>query len=248
LQNNRVYSAASLTDVINLLKQHRLSGLLTIRPASDPYKEEARITVELGRPVYIRQGLHEENVTDVALSGLNGWGMIYFTFQAIEPTLQLPPPHTPSIPRTAESPALHTRPRFSSAVTRPLPTITPQMIRDQAGTYNTQPSGSNRGASLPNTPFPGTQSSKNPPPDYSSNLLFDEPIPTLALEMAIASITSTGRDYPIARIPRYDRTIYLLINGRRTIADLAHLTKRTIEEVCNSLYRLKEQELIVIRI
>lgn len=66
--------------------------------------------------------------------------------------------------------------------------------------------------------------------------------------MAIASLTPTGKNYPIAQIPRYDRVIYLLINGQRTIADLAQLTKRTIEEVCGSLYRLRQQELIVIRL
>lgn len=102
---------------------------------------------------------------------------------------------------------------------------------------------------LPNTPQPGTQNGKHsPPPDYSSTLLFDEPIPTLALEMAIPSLTDTGRNYPIAQIPRYDRTIYLLIDGRRTITNIAQLTQRRIEKVCNSLYQLKQQDLITIRL
>lgn len=254
MQNNRVYSAASLTDVINLLKQYRLSGVLTIRRASDPYREEARISVDLGQPVQIRQGWREEQVTQTILSRLHSWGMIYFTFQAIETTLQLPSPQAPQSAQTSApsngtaSPDALTQPRFSPAVTRPLPTISPQMIHDQAGSYNTRPANNNGATPLPNTPLPGTQPGNNPPPDYSNNQLFDEPIPTLALEMAIPSLTETGRNYPIAQIPRYDRTIYLLIDGRRTIVNLAQLTQRRIEKVCNSLYRLKQQDLIVIRL
>jgi len=248
LQNNRVYSAASLTDVINLLKQYRLSGLLTIRRVSDPYREEARITIDRGQPMQIQQGGREERASRSALSRLHGWGMIYFTFQAIEPTLRLPAPQTPpsangSAPSAEGS---RTTPGFSPTVTRPLPRVSPEMVRDQTGAYTTQPSAE---ATLqPTAPPPATPATKHSPPEYSSTLLFDEPVPRLALEMAIASLTPTGRNYPIAQIPRYDRTIYLLIDGRRTIANLAQLTKRRVEEVCNSLYRLKQQELIVIRL
>lgn len=258
MQNNRVYSATSLTDVMHALKQYRLSGVLTIRRASDPYREEAQIGVELGQPVQIRQGSHEEPVSSAALSWFQSWGMIYFTFQTIEPILQLPSPqrsqpprtsHTPYTPvpsNVAEAPAAHVR--YSPAVTRPLPALSPHMIRDQAENYNTHLSSNNHTARLPATPFPGAQTSQNAPPDYSSTPLFHEPIPRLALEMAIASLTSMGKNYPIAQIPRYDRIIYLLINGQRTIADLTQLTKRSTEEVCNSLYRLKQQELINIRL
>ncbi len=242
MQNNRVYSAASLTDVIHALKQYRLSGILTIRRASDPYREEAQINVELGQPAQIRLGTHEEYVTSAALFRLHSWGMIYFTFQTIEPTLRLPSPqHTPPAPAALQAP-------FSPAVTRTLPAISPQMVRDRAESYNTHSSDNNRAARLPDTPFPGSQADQNAPPDYSSTLLFNEPLPRLALEMAIASLTPAGKNYPIAQIPRYDRMIYLLINGRRSIADLTQLTKRTVEEVCNSLFRLKQQELIVIRL
>ena len=77
--------------------------------------------------------------------------------------------------------------------------------------------------------------------------IFDEPLPTLALEMVIPSMTTNGHNYVITQIPRHDRTIFLLINGRRTVADLAHLTKRTMDEVYASLYRLKRQELIIVQ-
>jgi hypothetical protein len=247
LQNNHVYSAASLIDVLNLLKQYRLSGILTIRRVSDPFREEVRISVENGQPVQIQRGSRrEEQATPTVLSRLYNQGMIYFTFQAIEPTLRLPAPQTPPSPNGSAPEASRVTPDFSPTVTRPLPRVSPEMVRDQAGFYNTQHSG--EATMLPGTPTPGMPATKHSPAEYSSTLLFDEPIPRLALEMAIASLTPTGRNYPIAQIPRYDRTIYLLIDGRRTIANLAHLTNRSVEEVCNSLYRLKQQELIVIRL
>lgn len=247
MQNDRVYSAASLTDVMNLLKQYRLSGVLTIRRASDPFREEVRISVEHGQPVQIQRGSRrEERATRTVLSRLYNWGMIYFTFQAIEPTLRLPAPQTAPSPNGSGPEGSQAIPDFSPTVTRPLPRVSQEMVRDQVGFYNTQHSG--EATMPPGTPTPGMPATKHSPPEYSSTLLFDEPIPRLALEMAIPSPTTTGQNYPIAQIPRYDRTIYLLIDGRRTIANLAHLTNRGVDEVCTSLYRLKQQDLIVIRL
>lgn len=58
-------------------------------------------------------------------------------------------------------------------------------------------------------------------------------------------ITPEGRNFPLTALPRYDRTIFLLINGRRTIADLAQLIKRSPAEIYASLTRLQKQQLIV---
>ncbi|MHB8598675.1 MAG: hypothetical protein ACYDER_17900, partial [Ktedonobacteraceae bacterium] len=61
----------------------------------------------------------------------------------------------------------------------------------------------------------------------------------------VPSITSKGRSFPLTALPRYDRTIFLLINGRRTITDLAQLIKRSPAEIYASLTRLQKQQLIV---
>jgi hypothetical protein len=60
----------------------------------------------------------------------------------------------------------------------------------------------------------------------------------------VPSTTPEGRNFPLTALPRYDRTIFLLINGRRTIADLAQLTKRSPAEIYASLTRLQKQQLI----
>ena len=59
-------------------------------------------------------------------------------------------------------------------------------------------------------------------------------------------ITTEGRTIPLHTVPRYDRTILLLINGRRTITDLAQLTRRGQADVYASLNRLAKQHLITL--
>lgn len=69
--------------------------------------------------------------------------------------------------------------------------------------------------------------------------------PIASTSHIVPSITPEGRNFPLTALPRYDRTIFLLINGRRTISDLAQLTKRSPAEIYASLTRLQKQQLIV---
>ncbi len=62
----------------------------------------------------------------------------------------------------------------------------------------------------------------------------------------VAVLTTSGQAYPAAKLPRYDRTIFLLINGRRTLMDLALLTKRPTTEIYATLQRLQSLRLISI--
>lgn len=71
--------------------------------------------------------------------------------------------------------------------------------------------------------------------------------PTSSTSHIVPSITPEGRDFPLTALPRYDRTIFLLINSRRTITDLAHLTKRSPAEIYASLTRLQKQQLITLK-
>ncbi len=101
-----------------------------------------------------------------------------------------------------------------SSITRPLPTISP---------------------APPLTKNAGT-------PNVATN--GKTPAPLNALERIVPSITDQGRNFPLTALPRYDRTIFLLINSRRTIADLAQLTKRSPADIFASLNRLQRQLLI----
>lgn len=92
----------------------------------------------------------------------------------------------------------------------------------------------------------------SPPPSYpsvASHTPYTPDVPSLPSSLppdVVPSITPQGRDFPLTALPRYDRTIFLLINGRRTIADLAQLTKRAPAEIYASLNRLQRQQLILI--
>ncbi len=218
-----------------------------MKRVSDPRQEEARISIEHGRPTQLHLGAREEFFTTTTLSWLNSWGAIYFIFQPIEPVLQLPAPQVPPshLPASVEPSSHSVRPRRSPFVTQPLMAL-PSKVHDQTGSYTIQQAIT--GARIPATPVPQERPGNDTQPDDASTDIFDEPVPTLALEMAIPSMTASGRNYAITQIPRHDRTIFLLINGRRTVADLAQLTKRTLDEVYTSLYRLKKQELIIVEV
>ena len=80
----------------------------------------------------------------------------------------------------------------------------------------------------------------------SNSRVASTPLSSSAHEKVIPLLTLTGKDYPSANLPRYERIIFLLINGRRTVIDLAQLTKRTVEEVYTTLYRLQGLQLITL--
>jgi hypothetical protein len=67
-------------------------------------------------------------------------------------------------------------------------------------------------------------------------------------ETIVAFLTPGGQHFPAANLPRYERTIFLLINGRRTLADIAQLTNRSPDEVYATLSHLQNLQLIAIEI
>lgn len=96
-------------------------------------------------------------------------------------------------------------------------------------------------------PLPAVSSPQSASKDSSTSgaAIKDKPSsPPNSLERIVPSITDQGRNFPLTALPRYDRTIFLLINSRRTIADLAQLTKRSPAEIFASLNRLQRQQLI----
>ena len=107
----------------------------------------------------------------------------------------------------------------------PPPQLAPQ--GDQANVSDTQ------------TKSP-SQAENQPPISSSSTPQATAPAST------IATLTAYGREYAPANLPRYDRIIFLLINGRRTVSDLSQLTKRPQEDVFATLQRLKNLQLITI--
>ena len=92
-----------------------------------------------------------------------------------------------------------------------------------------------------------------PPPPRNANSLTrttdSVPVPGKergSPETIVAFLTPGGQHFPAANLPRYERTIFLLINGRRTLVDIAQLTNRTPDEVYATLSHLQNMQLITI--
>lgn len=95
-------------------------------------------------------------------------------------------------------------------------------------------------------PLPTITNSMPAQPHHNGNDTHATLSPTSSTFQIVPAITPEGRNVPLTSLPRYDRTIFLLINGRRTITDLSQLTKRSLSEIYASLSRLQRQRLITL--
>lgn len=236
-----IYFAPSLSEVIRHLMIYQLTGVLTIRRAAGQRREEASLAIVQGRPVRVRWGTYEDNANESVLRWMNGWGEIHFMFHMKETQRQLPPPQQEQFRfQNVQHPSQISSP---SSVTRPLPPV--QMTGPGASMIRTPVRDESRQAqriyedTSPYTiPSQGTVKQSAERLQGVREMLRTEP------EMNIPLLTENARNYPLKNLTRYDRTIFLLINDRRTIADLIQLTKRSLSEVYASLYRLRDLELI----
>ena len=237
----QIYSAPSLSEVIRQLMMYRLTGVLMIRRATGSRREEASLAIVQGQPVRVRWGMYEDNANESTLKWMNGWGEIHFVFYAKESQRQLPPPHQEqSRPQNLQYPS-HLLP--PSPITRPLPMIqmngnsspmTRTPVRDEGGqTQRTYEDA-----------IPHMNPSQNTVKQFPEEPRSLREMPGIAPEKNIPLLTKQARNYPITNLTRYDRTIFLLINDRRSIADLSQLTRRSLPEVYASLHRLRDLQLI----
>jgi hypothetical protein len=231
MQGARIYSAPSLAEVIRHLRLYRASGMLSIRPARAVYREQVDITIEYGHPVGIRRGMYEEVASDATLRQLNAWGEIHFTFQSRVRLLSLPAP------------------------THPLPQAQSQLsshpIKSSQSLANPSVSQALPSISVPTDKIPavsqGTRSGKMLKAGNGTYHLGYGNVHAVAPETVIPSLTSNAQQYPITKLSHHDRTIFLLINGQRSVADLMALTNRSLADVYNTLYGLRDEQLIVIQ-
>jgi hypothetical protein len=93
----RIFSAPSLSEVIQQLMLNRLSGLLTFRRATGTYQDEASILVEEGQRLLLRWRGYEGEANEPILRQLDTWGEIHFLFLPRGAPRQLPPPSQPAL-------------------------------------------------------------------------------------------------------------------------------------------------------
>ncbi len=249
LQNEHIFFAPSLSEVMRQLLSFRPTGVLTIWRAEGQRQEDARIAIEHGYPTHVLRGLHWEHASVAILAWLNSWGTLHFSFTAAEPHLSLPAP-TQGIRQ--EQPPLPETPLPSPSPDPRTPVKPTQLghesspTKRQARPMHMQQNLSvqenlERTYELPATRIIYQQEKQ------SNSRAASTPRSSTAHEKVIPLLTVMGKDYPSANLPRYERIIFLLINGRRTVSDLTQLTKRSVEEVYSTLYRLQGLQLITLK-
>ncbi|MEO8956070.1 MAG: hypothetical protein ABI396_14105 [Ktedonobacteraceae bacterium] len=216
MQSERIYSAPSLVDVVKQLLIYRPTGVLTIWRAAASRRDEVRITVEQGRPIRVFWGA--SYIEEINESVLKRFN----SWGEIHFSFQ----------------AIETR------LLLPSPThhmLQPEQPLSSSLPNNSRPQDFPRHATV-TRPLP-TVSPQSPQRSAFSNHGSSTPENT---ETVVATLTAHGRAFPHANLPRHERTIFLLINGRRTAVDLAQLTKRALDDVYVTLYRLQSLQLVTI--
>jgi hypothetical protein len=236
-----IYSAPSLSEVIRHLMIYQLTGVLTIRRAVGSRREEASLAIVQGRAVRVRWGTYEDIANESVLRWMNGWGEIHFMFHVKETQRLLPPPRQEQ--SIFQNPQQNPQYTSSSSVSRPIPQVQTTassglMIGPAVREENRQAQRSNEGASSYSIPSQGTVKRPQEEPQSGRGMPGTTPATNIPL------LTENARHFPLKDLARYDRTIFLLINNRRTIGDLIQLTRRSLTEVYGSLYRLRDLQLI----
>lgn len=213
MTKSRDNAAENLSDVIELMRKRRQSGLLSIERIYGGLFEEGEIYFQGGLPIYAHQG----SVAGVdALNRLLGWHQVYFAFLTGQPQ---PPVNISSAISVRTNVAIATDPLAQSV---------------------------NPARSNPNNP--GSFDSRNqevipsayPQPAFS----FTGNAP--GLEWLIPQKIDNDRNVLSLPLTRPQRSIYLLIDGKRTVSDLSRCTRKNFQEIERLLSELQERGLISI--
>src|SRR5438034_2218712 len=227
MTKGRDNAAESLSDVLELVRIRRQSGSLSVERFQGGRFEEGEIYFQGGQPTYAHTG----NMSgQEALTWMLNWHQVFFTF--IVEDQRTPaiissgiPPHAgdalaPNVP-TASFPT--SLPQGNA--NRSLPTTGPKL-----------PQMNNR--EVPRSVNEPEKSSKS---DEQSGVTG-----TPGLEWLVPQKVGKERDVLSLPLTRPQRSIYLLVDGRRTISDLSRCTRKSLQEIERLLTELREQDLISI--
>lgn len=235
--------AESLNDILQMISSRRRSGLLSLERYNAGRFEEGEIYFEKGRPV---QAFFEMVSGQEALATLSSWRNVYYSFTADVP-VPVVPPAPPGIASGGISPY---------STTEPLAKVR----------HTTSP-GRQTNEFPPTSPLRHSSQFQSPTGPQSP-LRQTSPQHFLSQEGGSARERTTGYGQPSntgnargfeALIPhrlnneqnvlalpltRPQRSIFLLIDGMRTVADLVRCTGKSMQDVERLLMELKQQGLI----
>jgi hypothetical protein len=161
------------------------------------------------------QQAHVGNLTgEAALHYLSSWRRVYFAF--------LVPPSSSTTPRTS-----------TASTQQDPPTEIKTSVRASALSEPSVPSTEPLQGSHPTTPLPQKVTMPLPRQEYNGNAA-----------MLIPYKRSNMQDVMALALTRSQRSVYLLVDGRRCVADLARFTSKSVSEVLQTLIELRVRRLI----
>jgi len=231
MTKGRDNAAENLGDILELVRLRRQNGTLSVERFQAGRFEEGEIYIQGGQPTHARTG---QMSGQEALTWMLSWSQVYFTFHTEEP-----------LTTAAISSAVSTKANDAATVS----------TNTQNTSMPTRFSQANASATLPNTPsrFPqvnaGMREAARSAGDTSdTDNTYQVPdlnpsFGTPGLEWLVPQKLGE-RDVLSLPLTRPQRSIYLLINGNRSISDLSRCTRKSVQEIERLLTELREKGLI----
>lgn len=225
MTKGRDNEAERLRDVLELIRMRKQSGVLSMEHYQGNRYEEGEIIFREGQPINAQTGTL---TGQEAFTYLLGWHQISFTFITGQTRFQA----KQSSPTPAKAPV---------AVAVSTPIIPPTPSPSQVNTTGSVPVISPR---LPQPNMNGISKSveTNDTMYRPSNLNPNTP----GLEWLVPQKKGQERNVLSLPLTRPQRSIYLLVDGRRSVADLSRCTRKSLQEVERLLIELKERGLIAV--
>jgi Domain of unknown function (DUF4388) len=233
MAKGRDNAAESLGDVLELIRVRRQSGSLSVERSQAGRLEEGEIYLQNGLPVFASSG---QMSGQEALVWLLGWRKVKFAFSGEAPR----PASSPSANTTGENMKVPANTANApTGIRRPTSSVNPDLNMTPPSSRPTPP------RSTTMTPPWGLSASATRLPVFPQNPVASTPaIP--GLEWLIPQKLASDRDVLALPLTRPQRSIYLLIDGHRTVADLARCMRKSIQEIERLLSELQERGLVTI--
>jgi hypothetical protein len=240
-------ATSRLSNIIQMIVLSRQTGILRAIRGHGPTREFGQVQFVDGEP---QNALLGQMIGQMALNALNNWGECHYAFDEItvDDGWRSGSPSGPNGMGGYPS-------------TNPSSASWPAYGYQSYNGYNGVPSspwgGSEPGMQPPySAPYqPGYSQPASPPyPQFDNSgqqspLLTSYSLPPLTPEllMVIPRRTPLGDQFEQLPLDRRERMALMLVDGQRTIADLARLTRRQEQELYAVLAHLEALGLIVIR-
>ncbi len=221
MAKGRDNAAESLGDVLELVRIRRQNGSLSVERFQDGRFEEGEIHFQGGQPTYAHVG---QITGQEALTQMLSWRQVFFSFIFEEPYK----PATVSSTLSASS--SNTTPTALLPTKYPLPNTSGKLPITASG----HPQASSRETPKNIRGFDNPFASADP-----------HNVPgTPGLEWLVPQKLGNDRNVLSLPLTRPQRSIYMLVDGRRTISDLSRCTRKSLQEIERLLSELRGRGLI----